>query len=132
VTPNWSQASVRALAYMGDAVYEMHVREQILRAQAGHVDALHKATIARVSAAGQALIANRLEPLLSADERVVFRRARNHKGIGATARASAQEYRLSTAFEAVLGYLYLTNDAARLNTLLALADTLTEDLSYAD
>ncbi|MEB3285456.1 MAG: ribonuclease III domain-containing protein [Candidatus Sericytochromatia bacterium] len=131
MTNNWSQLSVRALAYVGDAVFELHVREQSLRAVAGQVDALHKATIARVSAPSQALVALQIEPFLETEEKSVFRRARNHKGIGTSSRASAQEYRLSTAFEAVLGYVYLKNDPTRLATLLSIADTLMENSTHA-
>ena len=124
--PAWSQAPVRALAYMGDAVYELHVRERTMRRAAGQVDALHRTTIAHVSAAGQAALATRLLPLLKDEEVGVFKRARNHKGGGAR-HASAQHYRLATAFEAVLGYLYLNSDHGRLGELLALADRFVDE-----
>lgn len=113
---------------MGDAVYELHVRERTLRAAAGQVDALHRTTVAHVSAAGQAALATKLLPLLTAEEVGVFKRARNHKGGGAR-HASAQHYRLSTAFEAVLGYLYLKPDHGRLDELLALADGFVDESS---
>lgn len=124
--PAWSQAPVRALAYMGDAVYELHVRERTMRRAAGQVDVLHRTTIAHVSAAGQAALATRLLPLLKEEEVGVFKRARNHKGGGAR-HASAQHYRLATAFEAVLGYLYLNSDHGRLGELLALADGFVDE-----
>ncbi|MEB3330576.1 MAG: ribonuclease III domain-containing protein [Candidatus Sericytochromatia bacterium] len=124
---DWALAPVRALAYMGDVVYELHVRERAVRAAAAQVDALHRATVARVSAPSQALLAQRLLPQLAADEAAIFRRARNHKGASGPRRASARDYRLSTAFEAVLGYVYLKQDGARLATLLALTDDLMED-----
>ena len=129
--PAWSQAPVRALAYMGDAVYELHVRERTMRRAAAQTDALHRTTIAHVSAAGQAALATKLLPLLTEEELGVFKRARNHKGGGAR-NASAQHYRLSTAFEAVLGYLYLKPDRARLDALLAIADAHMEETSHAE
>ena len=122
---------MRALAYMGDAVYELHVRERTLRREAAQVDALHRATVAHVSAAGQAALVTRLLPLLTEEELGVFTRARNHKGGGAR-HATAQHYRLSTAFEAVLGYLYLKPDRARLDALLAIADTYLEENTHAE
>ena len=124
-TPAWSQAPVRALAYMGDAVYELHVRERTLRAAAAQVDALHRATVKHVSATGQAALAQRILPHLTEEESDVFRRARNNKGGGR--RQDLAAYKLSTAFEAVLGYLYLKPDQPRLQHLLALADELTND-----
>lgn len=132
--PAWSQAPVRALAYMGDAVYELHVRERTLRLAAAQVNDLHRATVAHVSAAGQAALATKLMPLLTEEEMGVFKRARNHKGGGAR-NASAQHYRLSTAIEAVFGYLYLKPDRERLDALLAIADTYTtstEDTTHAE
>lgn len=132
MSTNWAHIPVRALAYLGDAVFELHVRERAVRAHAGQVDALHRATIARVSATSQARVAAQLEPLLEPSERAVFRRARNHKGISAPGRASAQDYRLSTALEAVFGYLHLKNDPTRLATLLALTDALMEENAHVD
>lgn len=121
--PTWTHAPVRALAYMGDAVYELHVRERTLRAAAAQVNALHKATVAHVSATGQAALAKQLLPLLTEEESDVFRRARNHKG-GGGRRTDMPSYKLSTAFEAVIGYLYLKPDRPRLQHLLALADEM--------
>ena len=71
---DWAQHPVRALAYMGDAVFELHVRERTLR-KGGNVDALHKATVGFVNAEGQAALARRL-PELSERERAVP----NHHG----------------------------------------------------
>ncbi|MEB3222446.1 MAG: ribonuclease III domain-containing protein [Candidatus Sericytochromatia bacterium] len=124
---DWSQAPVRALAYLGDAVYELHVRGLALREAAAQVEALHKATVARVSAPSQAQLAQRLLPHLSEQEAAIFRRGRNHKGASGPRHASAHDYRLSTALEAVLGYVYLTQDGDRLAALLALTDHLMED-----
>jgi ribonuclease-3 family protein len=125
---SWSQAPVRALAFMGDAVYELHVRERTLRRAVAQVDALHRTAVAHVSAAGQAALTHRLLPHLTDEELGVFKRARNHKGVG----GRGPDYRLSTAFEAVLGYLYLKPDRARLDALLALADAYMEEEAHAD
>lgn len=127
---DWAQLPVRSLAYMGDAVYEIHVRERQLR-QGGKVQSLHQATVAHVSAAGQAAMVQRLLPFLTEQELAVFKRARNHK-LASPRRVSGQHYRLSTAFEAVLGYLHLKGDQARLSELLALTDRFLEESTHAE
>ena len=130
VEPDWTLLPVRSLAYIGDAVYELHVREGMLRGGA-RVQGLHLATVARVSAAGQAAMVQRLLPHLTDAELGVFKRARNHK-VATPRRVNAQHYRLSTAFEAVLGYLHLKRDQARLQELLALTDRYREEEPHAD
>lgn len=126
---DWAQQPVRALAYMGDAVYELHVRERTLRL-GGKVDVLHKATVAFVSAAGQAELSRALMPHLTDEELAIFKRARNHK-TNSPRKVAAQTYQLSTAFEAVLGYLYLKPDRERLETLLGLADSFQKETTDA-
>lgn len=128
--PDWTLLPVRSLAYIGDAVYELHVREGMLRGGA-KVQALHVATVKRVSAAGQAAMVQRLLPHLDEVELGVFKRARNHK-TGTPRRVNPQHYKLSTAFEAVLGYLHLKRDQARLRELLDLTDQYREEETHAD
>jgi ribonuclease-3 family protein len=127
--PDWAQTPVRALAYVGDAVYELHVRERTLRA-GGNVNALHKATVAHVSASGQAAIARKLLPHLREEELAVFKRARNNKA-GGPRNVPPDVYQLGTAFEALIGYLYLKPDRERLDGLLALIDTFHKEESHA-
>jgi ribonuclease-3 family protein len=128
--PDWTLLPVRSLAYIGDAVYELHVREGMLRGGA-KVQALHVATVKRVSAAGQAAMVQRLLPHLDEVELGVFKRARNYK-TGTPRRVNPQHYKLSTAFEAVLGYLHLKRDQARLRELLDLTDQYREEETHAD
>lgn len=127
---NWAQLPVRALAYIGDAVYELHVRERTLLA-GGKLDNLHRATVSHVSAAGQAAMVQQLLPHLTDDELGVFKRARNTK-MNTPRRVSGQAYRLSTAFEAVLGYLHLKQDQPRLQAILQLTDHYLEETSHAE
>ena len=112
-----------------DAVFELHVRERMLR-KGGNVDALHKATVGFVNAEGQAALARRLMPHLSEEEQALFRRARNHKGVPSR-KVGAASYQLSTGLEAVFGYLYLKPDRTRLEALLALADTYQQEEPHA-
>jgi ribonuclease-3 family protein len=121
---DWSQLPSRSLAYVGDAVYELHIRERGLLAS-GKVHQLHQATIAKVSAEGQARVAQWLYEKLTEEEQAVFRRARNTKS-AVPRRASVQHYRLSTAFEALIGYLHLKRETERLNEILALTDDFLE------
>ncbi|MFN3431725.1 MAG: Mini-ribonuclease 3 [Candidatus Sericytochromatia bacterium] len=127
---DWARLPVRSLAYIGDAVYELHVREGMLK-DLSKVDNLHRATVARVSATGQAAMVQRLLPHLREDELAVFKRARNHK-TSTPRRVSGHDYRLSTAFEAVLGYTHLRQDWDRLRELLDLTDQFLEEEPHAD
>src|SRR5690349_21545482 len=92
-----NQLPVRSLAYIGDAVYELHVRVGMLKGGA-KVEGLHRATVARVSAAGQAAMVQKLMPHLTEEELAIFKRARNYKATPPR-RANPQHYKLSTAFE---------------------------------
>jgi ribonuclease-3 family protein len=121
---------VRSLAYVGDAVYELHVRKKTLTSGA-KVDSLHRATVKRVSAEGQAAMVRRLLPALTEAELAVFKRARNYK-TNAPRRVSGHAYRLSTAFEAVLGYLHLKEDWGRLGAILAMTDQFLEEDHHAE
>jgi ribonuclease-3 family protein len=118
---------IRTLAYIGDAIYELHVRLRMLECGVA-VDDLHRKTVKRVSASGQARLAQRLQAHLLTDELQVFKRARNHKSIGPQ-RGSVADYRLGTALEAVFGYVKLKPDLERLAVLLALSDTIFEEFN---
>lgn len=106
-----------ALAYLGDAVLELYVRYRLVTAGPAPVRSLHRAATERVSAAAQALIWDKLSAELTAEEAAVARRARNARPAHA-ARGAGPEHHLSTALEAVLGYLYLVGQNERLQHLL--------------
>lgn len=110
-----------ALAYVGDAVYELAVRKRLVAAGAGKMNALHRAAVAMVRASAQAEALERLENELTPEESDLVRRARNAKS-GTTPRGvPVQEYRHATALEALVGYLYLSGQEDRLAELLLLA-----------
>ncbi len=107
-----------ALAYIGDAVYEIYVREHVLAASGqsafgAHVDALHKHAIRYVRADGQAkaLRAMLKDGFLSAEEEALVRRARNHKSASKPKNADAMDYKYATALEALIGFWHLTTSA---------------------
>ncbi|MFM7394826.1 MAG: ribonuclease III domain-containing protein [Cyanobium sp.] len=103
------------LAWLGDAVWELHQRLRHCR-QAGRSRDLHRAVVAEVKAAAQATALARLEPLLNEGERDLVRRGRNRAGRGPR-RGEAAIYGQATGFETMLGWLFL-RDPARLAELL--------------
>lgn len=110
-----ADVSLRQLAHVGDAVFHLFVREkEVLRASSAKE--MHKRTAGIVSYKGQAKALHKLSPRLNDEEKDLVRRARNMKP-AAYRRSEQALYRKATAFEALLGYLYLT-DLARLKQLL--------------
>ena len=104
------------LAYIGDAVYELYVRQQVLK-QSVKAHTLHQLAVRRVNNNTQAALLMKLEPELSEQEFGIARRGRNAKGI-VPKNADVQTYRKSTGMEALVGYLYLKKDAERLQWVL--------------
>ena len=106
------------LAYMGDAVYEVKIR-QMLISKSKQVDNLHTKAIKYVSAVSQARAAKMLENTLEDVEKEVFRRARNKKQKTKPKNVDHVTYKYATALEALLGYLYLTGDTLRMDEVIA-------------
>lgn len=104
------------LAYIGDAVFSLYVRLRLLPTS-GQVRVLHDLGAQFVSAVCQSCAMERLQQELSQDELPVFRRGRNAKSMVPKS-ASAQQYRMATAFEALLGWLFLQNRDERLQYFL--------------
>lgn len=107
------------LAYVGDAYFNVFVRGKLLAYEQNKVRVLHQFGAQIVSAVWQAAAFRTIEPLLDEEELAVFRRGRNAKS-HVPKSASVTEYRTSTGFEALLGYLYLKE---RYQRLLNLAET---------
>ena len=116
------------LAYIGDAVYELYVRENLVRegleGERLDLDELHQDAILRVCATAQAHALADLESLLLSDEADVARRARNAKVGRGPRNMPVLDYRHSTGFEAVMGYLYLLGRTTRLEELMSKALSL--------
>lgn len=110
---------LRNLAHLGDAVFELHERERELLA-APSVKKMHNKVVARVNSKEQARLLELIKPQLSEAEQDIVRRGRNLK---AANRRNVEQatLRQATAFEALIGYLYLT-DENRLHQLLALTN----------
>lgn len=109
-----------ALAYMGDAVYEIYVRHHLIKSGNVKPDLLHRTAVKFVSAKSQAkvLFHWQQQNMLTEEEENVVRRGRNAKSGSAPKNTDIQTYRYSTAFEALLGYLYLSEETNRLEELI--------------
>ena len=110
------------LAFLGDAVYSLYVRNRLVTSGEGKPSEFQRAAANLVSARGQSAFLDRVLPLLREEESDIFRRGKNAKKATKSKSASSLEYNRSTGLEAVLGYLYLTGNEARIRELLAVSD----------
>lgn len=107
-----------ALAYVGDAVYELFVRTRIVAQNGGQSGVLHRKAVKYVSAPAQAKAIRVLHDELSEEEQNIFRRGKNgHQGSMAK-NASPADYKYATGLETLIGYLYIDGREERLNELL--------------
>ncbi len=106
------------LAYIGDTVYDLYVRTQLLLSTDATAHGLHVMATKRVCARAQAEAAQRILPLLTEDEQYIFRRGRNSHMGTVPKHAQMAHYRAATGLEALLGYLYLKGEDDRLNELM--------------
>ena len=113
------QYSPLTLAFLGDSVYEVMVRETLLREANRPARELHEQAVAHVRAAYQADAAGRIAQMLTEAEADILRRGRNASGISVPKSATPAEYRTATGIECLFGYLYLTGQSARLAELFA-------------
>ncbi len=108
-----SQYSPLALAYIGDNIYELVNRTEMLHRGNRQVQKLHRDCSARANARTQARIMKLLLPLLTEEEEAVYRRGRNASVYTKAKNASILEYHEATGLEALIGYLYLSGQYAR-------------------
>ena len=107
------------LAYLGDSLYDLYVREHLI-AKGGRVRAMHREAISLVCAHAQSEALERVAEALTDAERDVVRRARNaHQS--PPKNADPGEYHHATALEALIGWLYVTGQRDRMNELLQMA-----------
>lgn len=109
-----------ALAYVGDAVFELHVRHYLIRSGQVNPHKIHGRAVQFVSAKAQAKIIKDWlhRGILTEEEQGVVRRGRNAKTSTVPKNTTVQAYRYATGFEALLGYLYLQHLVERLNELM--------------
>ena len=113
--------SMLALAHVGDAVYELLVREMLCRRGPANMQELHRRTVSYVRAEAQASAVLRLLPELDEEETAVYRRGRNCRVHGIPAHANPGEYHSATGLEALFGWLYLRGSTDRVRELFQLA-----------
>ena len=106
------------LAFVGDAVYSLFIRERLAKSVDKKSGVLSELASHEVNAAAQARRADELSEFLTEEENAIFHRARNAKKPTHAKHASISEYNKSTGYEAVLGYLYLSGQRVRLDQIL--------------
>ena len=108
------------LAYLGDAVFELMVRERLVSGSTESVDRLFHKSKNLVSASAQSKSYFRLYDHLSHDEQLIAKRGRNSKSSSKNKNASVMEYRYATGLEALFGFLYLSGKMDRLEEVFAM------------
>ena len=115
------ELSPLALAFVGDAVLELLVRARLVGTTRLQPNRLHTVATHYVSAHAQNLELDIIEPMLTDAEAAVLRRGKNASKATVAKHATVQEYRASTGFECLLGWLYLNGQLDRVHELF---DTL--------
>lgn len=123
IDKGWQEVNILLLAYLGDAVYELWVRKHLLEQGVVKVDDMHKKAVLYVQAKTQAAILRHLMEELDENETDVVRRGRNSKG-NYPRNTDVVTYRHATAFEALIGYWYLTGNNDRMKDLLNKIDEI--------
>lgn len=119
--------STSVLAYVGDAVYETYVRRHVFHQGLLRPDRLHRASVRYVRAEAQAAAFDALWDRLSPDEQAVARRGKNHKITSMPHNVDHKTYKKATAFEALLGYLNLSEEKEREAEIVDMAFRVIEE-----
>ncbi|MCI8470075.1 MAG: Mini-ribonuclease 3 [Clostridia bacterium] len=107
-------------AYIGDCVYDLYIRTNLVNNTNLKPHKLHMETIKYVKAKSQAKLLEKIQDQLTEEEKDIVRRGRNAESHHLPKNANVQEYRYATAYEALIGYLYLTKKEERLKEILNL------------
>ena len=125
---NPSQLSPLTLAFVGDAVFDLFVRERLVCLANRPVNRLHSLAVSLVKASSQARAAKRLSEKLTEKELSVLKRGRNAHTNHKAKNASESDYHYATGLEALFGFLYLSGESDRLRELFELTlDCIEED-----
>lgn len=114
-----NQINVLVLAYIGDSVYELYIRNHLIKTM-NHVNKIEKEKIKYVSARGQAQLVEKMmdSGFLSEEEMNLIKRGRNTKVTSKPKNTDIITYKHATAFEVLIGYLYLTNNIKRMEQII--------------
>lgn len=117
-----------ALAFIGDSVFELLVRERLLENGGMPAHKLHRLAVQKVRASSQARAFSAIEAVLDNEELGILKRGRNANTSRVPKSCTPEEYRKATALESLFGYLYLKGDMSRIAELYSVIDRqLTED-----
>ena len=105
-------------AYIGDCVYEIYIRTNLVNTTKLKPHAMHMKAIEKVKAQAQAETLKKIYDILTEEEKDIVRRGRNAENHHVPKNSNVQEYSYATAFEALIGYLYLTKNTKRLKEIL--------------
>ena len=111
------QLSPLNLAFIGDCIYEILVRETLVAQANRPVNDLHSESVKFVSAKAQTQAYEKIKDLLTEEETAQFKRGRNAKTGHSPKSATGAEYHTATGMEALFGYLYLTEQTDRIKEL---------------
>lgn len=106
------------LAYIGDGIYDLVIRTVVVNRGNTQANKLHRKTSSLVKAAAQSAMIDELLEILTEEEKAVFKRGRNAKSATMAKNATMADYRKATGFEALMGYLYLSNQLERMVYLI--------------
>lgn len=117
---NWALLNGLALAYVGDAIYETYIRDYLVHQGQTRPNQLHRLATHFVSAKAQAFLMHELitAEILTEIEVGIFKRGRNAKSHTSAKNADITTYRISTGFEALMGYLHLSKEKERMEELI--------------
>lgn len=118
---DYSLLSGLTLAYIGDAIYEVYIRDFLIRSGQTRPNQLHRLATHYVSAKAQHFLMEEMlqENFLTEEEQAIYKRGRNAKSHTSAKNTSVFIYRASTGFECLIGYLHLTDQKERLDELVA-------------
>ena len=116
-----NQMSPLTWAYIGDCVFELYIRTKLVDSTNLKPHKLHIKAISFVKARSQAEMLKNITDILTDEEKDIVRRARNAENHHLPKNSNVQEYMYSTAFEALIGYLYLCGNTARVKEIIKLA-----------
>ena len=116
-----NQMSPLNWAYIGDAVFELYIRNKLINETNYKPHKLHIEAIKYVKAKSQAEMLNNIHNILTEDEKDIVRRARNAENHHLPKNSNIIEYKYSTAFEALIGFLYLTKKEDRLKEIIEIS-----------
>lgn len=117
---DYKQLNGLALAYVGDAVYEVYIRDYLIEQGQTKPNMLHRMATRYVSANAQAFLIQEMLGafLLTEEEVLIYKRGRNAKSHTSAKNADITTYRIATGFETLIGYLHLSKQTVRLEELI--------------